>query len=136
MSTQTNTPDNIVFFDGVCGLCNSSVDVLLRKDKKRVLLFAPLQGTTASRLLPAEDLTTLNTFIFFSQGKIWRRSDAVLRVLWTLGGFWKLTAIARIIPGFLRNALYNFIATNRYRWFGKKESCRLPTKEERSQFLD
>lgn len=130
------SPEHIVFFDGVCGLCNKSIDLLVRLDKKRVLRYAPLQGETASRLLPPEDTSSLQSIVYYSRGKRYDRSDAVLRLLTDLGGGWKILHAFTLIPAFLRNALYSGIARHRYRWFGKKESCRIPTKEERSLFLD
>lgn len=127
---------NVVFFDGVCHLCNGFVDAVISRDKTHVLLFAPLQGTTAAELLPAEDRVQLDTVIYFEAGKIYRRSAAILKILSKLGGVYKLFSLGWLIPPFLRDALYNWIAKHRYAWFGQRDFCRLPTKEERDYLLD
>lgn len=127
---------NIVFFDGVCGLCNKAIDFLVRKDKRKVLLFAPLQGSTAAKLLPTGEASSLSSMIYYSNGKISYRTRAILNLLWDMGGWWTLTVLFRIIPPFIRDFFYNIMAASRYKWFGKKESCRIPTVEERERFLD
>ncbi|MEK2645693.1 thiol-disulfide oxidoreductase DCC family protein [Bdellovibrio sp. BCCA] len=127
---------NVVFFDGVCHLCNGFVDAVISRDKSHTLLFAPLQGTTAEELLPSEDRVKLDTVIYFEAGKIYHRSAAILKILTKLGGLYKILSIAWIIPGPMRDMIYNWVAKNRYAWFGKREFCRLPTKEERSYLLD
>lgn len=129
----TDTP--IVFFDGVCGLCNRSVNFLLRVDKKRKLRFTPIQGETALAHLPPERRESLDTIIFLHANRLYFRSDAILMILRTLGGFWSVFVMAYMIPRGVRNWLYDWIASHRYRWFGKKESCRLPTPQERASFL-
>jgi predicted DCC family thiol-disulfide oxidoreductase YuxK len=127
---------HIVFFDGVCGLCNRAIDFLMRKDKRKVLLFAPLQGTTASALLPLGEATSLSSMVYYSKGKISYRTRAILNMLWDMGGWWILTALFRIIPPFIRDVFYNWMAASRYKLFGKKDTCRIPTVEERGRFLD
>lgn len=129
------TDPPIVFFDGVCGLCNRSVDFLLRVDKERKLRFTPIQGETALAHLPSERRENLDTIIFLHDNRFYFRSDAILMILRTLGGFWSVVVIAYVIPRGVRNWLYDRIASNRYRWFGKKDSCRLPTPQERASFL-
>jgi predicted DCC family thiol-disulfide oxidoreductase YuxK len=127
----------IVFFDGVCGLCNSSVDFVLRHDQRNRLRFAPLQGETAALLLPPADRQNLGSLVLWNDGRTYRRSTAVVRVLWQLGPFWQfLGGLLWVIPAPLRNAGYRVVAALRYRLFGKKSACRLPTPEERSRFLD
>ena len=127
---------NIVFFDGVCSLCNRSVDFFMRHDKRHVLFFAPLQGTTAATLLPRDEASSLSSIIYYSEGKISYRTKAVLNLLWDMGGWWRLSFIFRIVPSFIRDIFYNWMATYRYKWFGKKATCRIPTIEERGRFLD
>jgi predicted DCC family thiol-disulfide oxidoreductase YuxK len=127
----------IVFFDGVCGLCNSSVDFVLRHDRRGRLKFSPLQGETAERLLPSEDRENLGSLVLWDGGRMFRRSSAVVRILWRLGPLWRLLGgLLWVIPLPLRNAVYRVVAGSRYRWFGKKETCRLPSPEERERFLD
>ncbi len=123
----------IIFFDGYCGLCNRSVDFLIKRDKKKIFRYAPLQSDVAKKFLGT--LPDISTFILFENGKIYYRSDAAIRAVSRLGGFYKTAFLLRIFPKFLRDAVYNFIAKNRYRWFGKSESCRVPSKEERELFL-
>ncbi|MBU6375530.1 MAG: DUF393 domain-containing protein [Bdellovibrionales bacterium] len=129
-------PKTIVFFDGVCGLCNFTVDFLMRIDRKHTLHFAPLQGRIASALLPSSQRLDLDTVILASAGRTDDRSTAVLRTLISVGGLWKIAAIFLLIPKFIRDTVYRAVALNRYSWFGKRETCRLPTREERGRILD
>ncbi len=125
----------LVLFDGVCGLCNRFVDRLLRWDREHVLRFAPLQGTTATQR--GIDITHagMDTVLFVDGGITYERSDAAIRIAMRLGGLWRMTAALLIFPRGLRNAVYDWIARNRYRWFGKHDSCRIPTPAERAYFL-
>jgi predicted DCC family thiol-disulfide oxidoreductase YuxK len=126
---------NIVYFDGVCGLCNKFIDFLIRFDKRNKLLFAPLQGETRSKKSNAEYSDYMNTVIFDRNGKLYYKSEASIRIIYSLGGFWRVVIILLLIPSFLRNPVYDFIARRRYNWFGQKESCRIPTEEEKTRFL-
>ncbi len=128
--------ERIVFFDGVCGLCNRFVDRLLRVDRKRVLRFAPLQGRTAQERLPAGMADALESVVYLRDGAVIQRSDAALWILIDLGGWRVMYRGFFIVPRFVRDAVYDWIARNRYRWFRKYETCRLPTPEERARFLD
>jgi predicted DCC family thiol-disulfide oxidoreductase YuxK len=128
--------DVILFFDGVCGLCNGVVDWLLPRDRHRHLKFATLQGTTAKNLLPPERIADLDTVVVWYKGRILERSDAILVCLSEIGGSWRWVIVLKIIPRFIRDAVYNFVAHNRYRWFGKSSTCRLPLPGERLRFLD
>jgi predicted DCC family thiol-disulfide oxidoreductase YuxK len=124
----------IVFFDGICNLCNFSVDFLMRHDKHHLLFFSPLQGKTAAEMkLPL----TLNvdSFFYLRNNKLYAESTAAIRVLADLGFWWKWVYVFLVIPPFLRNPVYRWIARNRYRWFGKRSSCRFPTEEEKRHFL-
>jgi predicted DCC family thiol-disulfide oxidoreductase YuxK len=129
-------PRPIVFFDGVCGMCNHLVDFILKRDRQGRILLAPLQGETAKSLLPPGDQGNLNSLIMRMDGRWYRRSPAVVRILWTLGGVWSLLGtLLWLIPLPLRNIGYRIVAGLRYRLFGKKETCRLPTPEERGRLL-
>lgn len=131
------TDARIVFFDGVCGFCNASINFLLKRDTHRRLLFAPLQGETARERLSAADIENLNSMVFCTPTGCYRKTAAVVRIGWTLGGVWSVLAtLLWLIPRPLRDVGYNFIARNRYRIFGKKETCRLPTPDERARFLN
>ena len=125
----------IVFFDGVCGLCNATVDLLLRADRHHRLLFAPLQGETAhARLgLPAD--APLDTLVLLDAHGRHDRSSAVLRIAHHLGGPWRVLVVFRLVPRPVRDAVYRFIARHRYAWFGQRAACRLPTPAERDRFL-
>jgi predicted DCC family thiol-disulfide oxidoreductase YuxK len=126
----------ILFFDGVCGLCNRSVDFAMAHDRRQRLLFAPLQGETARTLLDPADVASLDSVVLLNARGVHRRSAAVVRVLWLLGGVWTILGMVLwVIPKPLRDLGYGFVARYRYRWFGRKESCRMPTPQERSRFL-
>jgi predicted DCC family thiol-disulfide oxidoreductase YuxK len=128
----------IVLFDGVCNLCNSSVQFILKRDKHKKFLFGSLQGAAGQQLLTKFNLPVnqFNSFILVEGERFYTRSTAVLRMLKHLGRGWQLWYACIIIPPFIRNAVYNLIARNRYKWFGKKDECRVPTPEERALFLD
>ena len=135
MPAEKHTSHPIIFFDGVCGLCNRSVDLLLRWDAKGVLRFAPLQGTTAQTMLPEEQVRDLDSLVLKDAQGIHRRSDAALLALEHLGDGWRGVGLLRALPRGLRDAVYGLVARHRYRWFGKRTSCRLPTAAERERFL-
>ncbi|HEX9895259.1 MAG TPA: DCC1-like thiol-disulfide oxidoreductase family protein [Gemmatimonadales bacterium] len=125
----------IVYFDGVCGLCNRFVDFLLRHDRHHRLRFAPLQGRTAAERLGKTKGIDPTTIVLEAEGRMLDRSSAVLGVFHHLGGGWRATGLLRVVPRRLRDLIYDWIARHRYGWFGKREVCRLPTAEERSGFL-
>jgi predicted DCC family thiol-disulfide oxidoreductase YuxK len=135
MSVAASPDPPIVFFDGVCGLCNASVDRLLRWDRRGVLRFAPLQGATAEQLLPARLTGHLDTLVLLDAEGLHLRSEAALRALTYVAGPWRLLAGLRVVPRPVRDMVYDLISRRRYRWFGKKESCRLPAPHERERFL-
>lgn len=134
----------ILLYDGVCGLCNRLVQFVLRRDRRAVFRFAPLQSALAAQILTRHgadpcDLDTVYLVIDHEQPTehLLARSDAVLFVLSQLGGFWKFFALfSRIIPRPLRELAYRLVARYRYRFFGRHDSCPLPTPETRSRFLD
>ena len=125
----------IVFFDGACGLCNATLDLLLRADRRQRLLFAPLQGDTAQRLLGTSSATPLDTIVLLDAEGRHEKSAAVLQICRHLGGLWRLWLLSGIVPQALRNAAYSFVARHRYAWFGRKDTCRQPTASERARFL-
>lgn len=125
----------IIFFDGVCGLCNRTVDFLIQRDKKRLFFFAPLQGKTASSKLPVSKTEHPDTIVYKDGNLLYYKSDAILHIMIKIGGVWKLTVLLYLIPKFIRDFFYDIVANNRYKVFGKKESCRMPSPEERVIFL-
>jgi predicted DCC family thiol-disulfide oxidoreductase YuxK len=126
----------IMFFDGVCHLCNRSVDFLLRVDRAGRLRFAPIQGETARELLPPMQEEPERWAIFLAdEAGLHEASDAVLRICSVLGAPWTLLGVFAIVPRAVRDAAYRFVARSRYRWFGRYETCRLPSAEEKARFL-
>ena len=128
----------IILFDAVCNLCNNSVQYVIKHDPHAFFTFASLQGETGQQLLKKNGLSTndLNSFVLIINNKVLTRSAAALNVARHLGGFTKLLYGFIIVPAFIRDAVYNIIAKNRYKWFGKKETCMLPTPELSSRFLN
>ena len=139
-----STAGPILFYDGVCGLCNTLVQFLLKHDKRGRLRFASLQSDFAEKVLrrhgfDPKDLDTLHVVENYDEAgeRLLQRSDAVLRAGRELGGHWSVLAvIAKIVPRSLRDIAYRFVAQNRYRVFGKYETCMLPDPNQRSRFLD
>ena len=133
---RTTAEPPIIFFDGVCGLCNWFVDFVLPRDRRQTFRFAPLQGETAREYLSADEISALKTVVLVDESGAYRQSTAVLRVLRRLGGVWPLVGgVLRLIPPPLRDVGYRLVARNRYRIFGKKEACRMPMPDERARFL-
>lgn len=136
-------PNPIVLYDGVCGLCNRLVQFLLKHDYDDRFRFASLQSEFTSMLLVRhglnpQDLDTVYVVKNFRlpDEQLLARSDAILFMLATLGGIWKLAAVGRVLPRGLRDFVYKTVARNRYRVFGKHESCMLPEPQHRRKFLD
>jgi predicted DCC family thiol-disulfide oxidoreductase YuxK len=133
----------VILYDGVCGLCNRLVQFVLKRDKRDYFRFASLQSDWSSSLLQRHnldphDLDTVYLVIDHGEAteRLLARSDAILFLLGKLGGIWKLAAFGKILPRFLRELAYKLVARNRYRVFGKYESCLLPEPKHRTKFLD
>ncbi|MEN9581980.1 MAG: hypothetical protein RJA70_4989 [Pseudomonadota bacterium] len=126
----------VVFFDGVCGLCQASIQLVLEEDRRQVFLFAPLQGPSAERWLGRTATDPVDSIEVYEAGRTYDRSTGALRIAGYLGGMWRLFSWARIIPADFRDQVYDFIADHRYAWFGKLDACRIPTPSERARFLD
>lgn len=133
----TNTEKPVLIFDGVCELCNASVDFILKWEKKPELLFTANQNPPGRALLQqfGEDPDAVSTVFLVQNGKLYKRSTAALRLARLLRFPWFLAYGFIIVPPFIRDWVYKIIANNRYRWFGKKETCRIPTAEEMARFL-
>ena len=126
----------ILYFDGVCGLCNRFVDFVIKRDRGGVFHFAPLQGETARERLPESDFRDVQTMVLSDEQGVFRKSTAAVRILMRIGGIWRVIGGAlSLVPRPLRDAGYSFIARHRYAIFGKKETCRIPTAAERARFL-
>jgi predicted DCC family thiol-disulfide oxidoreductase YuxK len=129
--------ENIILFDGFCNLCSGVVKFIIKNDKKNVFKFAPLQSEKGQILLKKFDLSTqtFDSFVYIQNGKFYTKSTAALKVCQKLGSFWQFLYIFMIVPNFIRNFAYTMIAKNRYKWFGKSESCLMPTAEIKEKFL-
>jgi len=128
---------HIILFDGVCNLCNSSVQFIIKRDKQSKFMFASLQSEFGQSQLVKFQLDTsdMDSFVFISEGKAFTKSTAGLKVLKNLGGLWKILYVFIIFPKPLRDWVYSLIAKNRYKLFGKKESCMVPSIELKNRFL-
>ncbi|MDO7138935.1 thiol-disulfide oxidoreductase DCC family protein [Algibacter lectus] len=129
----------LILFDGVCNLCNSSVQYVIKRDRKEHFLFTALQSETGKQILDQYkiDTTKIDSILLYTPEKgINYKSTAALKVATSLGFPVNLMAIFFIVPTFIRNWVYDFIAKNRYKWYGKKESCMIPTPELKNRFLD
>jgi len=136
-----NIPEGkkVILFDGVCNLCNDSVLKVIKHDKKNVFLFTALQSVTGKKILDRLGVNTneIDSIVLYDPKKSYHiKSSAALRIMNEFGGFWKLMQIFRILPAGFNNIFYDWIARNRYKWFGKKESCMIPTPELKAKFLD
>ncbi|MCH2195092.1 thiol-disulfide oxidoreductase DCC family protein [Kordia sp.] len=129
----------IVLFDGVCNLCNGFVDKIISQDKKDVFRFASLQSEIGIAIQEHLQLDTsqLDSVILYvpEKGTYYHKSSAAFRILNEFGGAWKLLQVFRILPKFINDFGYNIVAKYRYKWFGQKNTCRMPTPEERARFL-
>ena len=126
----------IVYYDGLCALCDGFVRFIVARDRRRRFTFAPLQGETArNRLAGRLAVESMKTVVLEENGGLRTRSDAALAILTALGGPWVLLASLRIVPRPIRDAVYDLIARRRYQWFGRRELCRIPAPEERDRFL-
>lgn len=127
----------IILFDGVCNFCNAAVNFVLKQDKKGVFRFAALQSEAGQKLseqynLPGENF---KSFVLIENRKVFQKSKAALKVLNHLPWYWKEMQLLKVVPTFLRDAIYDFVAKNRYKWFGKKQQCMIPTAAMKSRFL-
>lgn len=133
MATTDSRP--VVIFDGVCNLCNRSIDFIVRRDREGLFAIAPNEGEAARALL-GDDAADASTIVLVEDGQRYERSTAVLRIARRLPMPWKLAYAGIVIPRPVRDLAYQLLAKNRYRWFGRRDSCRLPTPEEAARFLD
>ena len=135
-------PNNLVLYDGVCGLCTRSVRFLLIIDSQRRLTFAPLQGETANRLVERFPRIKVagETILFLRRGErdefhLYERSSSILEILSAVGGIWRLFNVFRIIPIGARDSLYDWVARRRYLWFGRYDECQIPSRKHGGRFL-
>jgi predicted DCC family thiol-disulfide oxidoreductase YuxK len=127
----------VIFFDGVCNLCTGSVQFVIKHDPQHYFRFASLQSESGQVFLQQNGLSadTFDSFILWEDGKYYTESTAALRVARKLNGLWPMLYAFILLPAFIRNPVYRLIARNRYRWFGKKETCWVPTAEWKRLFI-
>jgi len=128
----------IILFDGVCNLCNSSVNFVIKHDKKNYFKFASLQSEIGKELLKKFNCENfpMDSFVLIKKNKLYKKSTAAINITKHLNGLYPLLYVFVLIPPFIRNYIYMIISRNRYKWFGKRKSCMIPTKEIKSKFLD
>jgi predicted DCC family thiol-disulfide oxidoreductase YuxK len=129
---------SIILFDGVCNLCNRAVQFVIKRDNKNQFLFASLQSEEGKQILKENSFQTkkMDSFFLVENGKVYDRSTAALKVLKKLNGIWSFFYVFVLVPKFIRDSVYNFIAKNRYQWFGAKNKCMIPTPELKAKFLN
>jgi predicted DCC family thiol-disulfide oxidoreductase YuxK len=127
----------IVLFDGVCNLCNNAVDFIITRDKKNKFKVGALQEDASKNILKDYQINEgyLDSLVYIYKNQVYFKSRAALEITRNLNGLWPLLYIFIVIPPFLRNPIYDWIAKNRYKWFGQKDTCRLPSEEEKAKFL-
>ena len=128
----------IIFYDGHCNLCNGFVNAIIKLDKKSIFLFAPLNGNHAKNLLKKNNIKniTVDSVVLFNNNNISYKSKAVIEILISLGGIYRVLVMTKIIPRAILDWLYDIVAKNRYSWFGKHDRCMVPDKKIISKFLD
>lgn len=132
----SSSENTILLFDGVCSLCNSAIDFVIRHERGDYLTFASLQSDLAKTIIDthAEGVVP-DSLIFFHQGRLYTESDAVIEAARFLRHPYNWIVVGRILPLGWRNGMYRWVARNRYRWFGKRNTCRVPTERERGKIL-
>ena len=128
----------VILFDGICNFCNSSVNFIIKRDNKNRFMFASLQSESGRKLLNhfGLDSENLKTIILTVGEKYYTKTTAALKIAKELRGAWKLFYVFIIVPPFIRDIFYNMISKYRYRWFGKRNACRIPSPEEKEKFLE
>ena len=136
-SMNKQSTHSIILFDGVCNLCNGAVNFVIKRDPRNVFKFTPLQEKQGVLLLKkhAVDSRKLDSIVLIENGNVYIKSSAALRIARKMSNLWPLFFVLLIIPSFIRDGVYDFIAKNRYKWFGKKEQCIIPTPGLKEKFL-
>jgi predicted DCC family thiol-disulfide oxidoreductase YuxK len=131
-------PDNLILFDGVCNLCNSSVNFVIDRDRQAQFSFASLQSEVGAALLASQGMSNenLESVMLWKGGVLYKKSRAALEISRQLSGAWPLLYVFRIVPAFLRDLIYDFIANRRYKWFGRRDQCRIPEPGLKKRFVE
>jgi predicted DCC family thiol-disulfide oxidoreductase YuxK len=128
----------IILFDGVCNLCDATVQFLIKRDRKDVFRFVALQSELGQEIINyiGIDISKTDSIILYEPGKAYYyKAQAALEIASEIGGFYSLLSVFKVLPNGLSNAIYDYVARNRYKWYGKKDACMLPTPEMRAKFL-
>ncbi|MEP3836388.1 MAG: DCC1-like thiol-disulfide oxidoreductase family protein [Algibacter sp.] len=140
MNIKVPKDKNLILFDGICNLCNSSILYVIKRDKRSKFMFAPLQSEAGKKIIEKFNIDTslIDSIILYNSKKdtISYKSTAAIKVASKLGFPTSILTIFLIVPSFIRNWVYDFIAKNRYKWYGKKEACMIPTPELKVKFLE
>jgi|AP95_1055475.scaffolds.fasta_scaffold03402_7 predicted DCC family thiol-disulfide oxidoreductase YuxK len=138
MGSDIEIKKSVILFDGYCNLCNSQVNSILRFDSKKFFYFSNLDSSFSKKVIKENKVESLEgkTIILFHNNKIIIKSNAAIKIAYLLGGFFKIFIIFKILPNFIRDGIYDVISRNRYRWFGKSDSCYIPKKEILDRFIN
>ena len=138
MGSDIEIKKSVILFDGYCNLCNSQVNSILRFDSKKFFYFSNLNSSFSKKVIKENKVESLEgkTIILFHNNKIIIKSNAAIKIAYLLGGFFKIFIIFKILPNFIRDGIYDVISRNRYRWFGKSDSCYIPKKEILDRFIN
>ena len=138
MGSDIEISKSVILFDGYCNLCNSQVNSILRLDSKKFFYFSNLDSSFSKKVIKENKVESLegNTIILYHNNKIIIKSNAAIKIAYLLGGFFKIFIIFKILPNFIRDGIYDVISRNRYRWFGKSDSCYIPKKEILDRFIN
>jgi predicted DCC family thiol-disulfide oxidoreductase YuxK len=138
MASDIEISKSVILFDGYCNLCNSQVNSILRFDYKKFFYFSNLDSSFSKKVIKENKVESLEgkTIILFHNNKIIIKSNAAIKIAYLLGGFFKIFIIFKILPNFIRDGIYDVISRNRYRWFGKSDSCYIPKKEILDRFIN
>ncbi|MDZ5811163.1 thiol-disulfide oxidoreductase DCC family protein [Halorubrum sp. AD140] len=138
MSTEISDDGPVILFDGVCNLCSGFVQFVLPRDTEEKYRFASLQSDVGKELLAEHDLPSdeLESVVLIEDGESYVKSSAIIQIATGLGGFYRLLSPFRYVPRSIRDRIYDFVADHRYRWFGKKDQCMMPSGDVQSRFLE
>ncbi|MEP2770862.1 MAG: thiol-disulfide oxidoreductase DCC family protein [Fulvivirga sp.] len=136
MGTRSTLTHDTIFFDGVCNLCNGAINFVIDRDSNKRYKFASLQSEFAQSQLPISTSSIDSIILFKKSGDILYKSNAALEISRNLKGLWPVLYIFKIVPRFIRDFVYDWVAKNRYKWFGKRDTCRMPSPELKERFLE
>lgn len=125
----------IVLFDGLCNFCDSSVQFIMKRDHNAHFQFASIQSDLGQQLLKEHGLTEVDSIVVINNENAFTKSNAAIEIAKYFKGLWKILVVVKVVPKPFRDMVYDWIARNRYKWFGQKDACRIPTPEERERFL-